>query len=78
MPADSTIKHTTKTDITKFKKALMAWFNTYAIINKVKTTNLVLENLKQRKNKDLYLYYIYIKRFLEKTKEQNFWKTTLP
>lgn len=72
MLADNTIKCITNVDITKFKNAVIAWFDISVIINKIEIVNLGFENLKYRKNKNLYLYYIYIKKVLKEAKKQEF------
>lgn len=52
MLADDAIERTTDADVTKFKEALIAWFDPRATINKVETANLALKSLKHRKEED--------------------------
>lgn len=53
MLADNAIDCVKNANITKFKDALIAWFDMHTIINEVKNANLALEILKQEKDKDL-------------------------
>lgn len=75
--AENAMERTTEANVTKLKKTLIAQFDTRAMINKVETANLVLESLKQGKNKNLHSYYICTKRFLKEAGGQNFQETNL-
>lgn len=63
--ADDTIKHRYKADISKFKEALIARFNTRTIINKIETENLVSKSVKQEKHEDICSYNTRTKGFLK-------------
>lgn len=76
--ADNAIDRATEADVTRFKEALIARFDTSATINEVETTNLVLETLRQGKDEVLSSYYNRTKGFLEEAGEQDFRETTRP
>lgn len=76
--ADNTIDRATEADVTRFKEALIARFDTCTTINEVETTNLVLETLRQGKEEVLSSYYNLTKGFLEEAGEQDFRETTRP
>lgn len=76
--ADNAIDRETEADVTRFKEALIAWFDTRTTINEVETTNLVLETLRQGKDEVLSSYYNRTKGFLEEAGEQDFRETTRP
>lgn len=50
--ADNIIDYITKVNITKFKKVLIACFYIFAIISMIEIVNLILQSIKQKKDKD--------------------------
>lgn len=77
MLADDAIVRATDADITKFKDALIARFDTCTMIDEVEDANIVLETLKQGKDEDLRSYYNYTKGFLEDAGGRDF-RETMP
>lgn len=78
MLVEDAIDHATEADLTRFKEALIAQFDTRTTINEFETANLALENLKQGRDENLRSYFNRTKGFLVEVRGQDFRETTPP